>query len=221
LCEEQLTQWISVWVTMLAVLVALFGAELWRWIRRPKLLVRLLQGPPDCHRTAFSRINQTTGVREVIRLVHYYRLWVENTGKDAARHVQVCAAALDVVREGQLLPVLDFLPMSLRWSYATLPDGRPEIFVEWLASGMGKHCDVGHVVDPRPDGAMAAPFILDTEIEPNTLMNHLPAETYRLTLRIGAANCRPITRILEIRHTGFWVDDNGEMLLRGTGVGLI
>jgi hypothetical protein len=93
-------------------------------------------------------------------------------------------------------PDLHFLPMNLRWS-----DGR-EIYAEGISPRMGKHCDLGHIVDPQrrkwTDGDLEGVdpkqtlFALDLELNPNTQSRLLAAGRYHLNLLVAAANCAPV-----------------------------
>jgi hypothetical protein len=55
-----------------------------------------------------------------------------------------------------------------------------------------------HVAVGQPELEVAMPADADL----------LPPGTYRLSIRIAAANFKPIDRIIEFTHTGTWADDD-------------
>ena len=93
---------------------------------------------------------------------------------------------------------------------------------------MGRHCDLGHISDPArkaatgdeiPDvAAEKTIFHLELEIKPATGSHLLPPGYYRLELRVAAANARPITKTLEINHTGQWFIEEDKMFDEGVGI---
>lgn len=86
---------------------------------------------------------------------------------------------------------------------------------------MGKHCDVAHVVDPQyrralnedlqnvpPSDTIVA---LNQEALPNTLNHLLQKGKYQLHLRIAAANCDPVEKVITFVNSGTWSQDEGIM----------
>lgn len=65
-----------------------------------------------------------------------------------------------------------------------------------------------HWLRPRP--AKTDHFLVGVN-NPLTDTHLLPPGTYRLTVRIAAANFDPIDKELELNHTGFWTDDDTTM----------
>jgi hypothetical protein len=96
---------------------------------------------------------------------------------------------------------------------------------------MGKHCDLGHVVDPSCRGDLdqlledvpptETVLSLELEIKPTTYSHLLPPAVYRLHLRVGAANARPVTAVVELNCTGKWFADSQRMFSEGLGVKVI
>jgi len=218
--------------TFAAVLVALFKDAAVRWWRRPKLIVSIKPGPPDCVKTEFHYTVQRTALTFVTADCYWLRLWVRNKGSTRADKVQVFAEGLTKrTADGSFKAVEDFLPMNLRWSHTPNPDVLPEVFADGISPAMGKHCDLGHIVDPTSctdvgeslDGVAPGKtvFALELEVKPNTRSHLLRPGTYRLKLRIGAANARPVTAILELNHTGEWLSDPQRMFSDGLGVRVV
>jgi hypothetical protein len=218
--------WIGSIATLLAVIVALSKEELVRIWRRPSLQARILLAPPDCEKipTTFSDM---TG-RESNVDSYCFRLWIENTGRERAEKVQVFASKL--LRrhaDGTYKEDKTFLPMNLRWAHQQNPLVA-EIFAEGISPKMGKHCDLGKILDPskgkkygidipsvEPDKTI---FELTLEVSPNTKSNLLAPGAYRLELRLAAANAKPVTKTIEINHTGIWYADETKMFSDGIGM---
>jgi hypothetical protein len=206
--------WVGALATLVAVLVALFKEDLLAWWRRPLLMPRICLNPPDCHKTSFTGGLPT----------YYFRIWVENRGKQRAVQVQVFASRLlRKHADGRFHEDSVFLPMNLHWSHTR------EVFADGISPHMGKHCDLGFI--PRPDLARAAGIApkklagsesawlsLDLEVLPNTESHILEPGAYRLELRVAAANARPRLAILEVNVTGSWSEDQAEMFSKGIGL---
>ncbi|ALA57797.1 hypothetical protein [Nitrospira moscoviensis] len=211
--------------TLLAALVALFREEIRTKWYRPVLTARIRLSPPDCHKT-----QQTTN-NPIAQLAqrgdcYYFRIWVQNEGRQRAEKVQVFVSRLQKKHaDGFFKDVDSFLPMNLRWSH-TSP---PEIFTEGISPGMGKHCDFGHIIEPNfrnslmqpvPSGSSQGRTILelDLEVEPNTLSHLIVEGDYRLYVKVAAANCPPTEKCWEVNLTGKWFTDESKMFAEGIGI---
>ena len=225
-------QWAGVAATLAAVLVALFKDTALRWWNRPRLTVSIKLGPPDCAKTKLHYAVQRVAPTFVAADCYWLRLWVKNEGRTRAEKVQVFAEQLARrAADGTFKIVEDFLPMNLRWSHAQNPEGFPEVFADAISREMGRHCDLGRVVDPSclvdlgeslndvPPGK--TDLALELEVKPNTRTHLLRPGDYRLSLRIGAANAGPVTAVVELNHTGEWFSDPQRMFSDGLGVAVI
>lgn len=93
---------------------------------------------------------------------------------------------------------------------------------------MGKHCDLGHIVDPSRRAAFGVNLSnvcagktileLDLEVAPNTLTHLVPPGVYRFEMRLAAANAEPVTKAIEINHTEDWYADENKMFSDGFGM---
>ena len=218
--------------TFLAVIVALFRDEITGLWRKPKVDASVKLAAPDCHLTRLMKFDPSTGTISVKAPCYYLRLWIENTGNVRAEEVQVFVKKLEIKQaDDQFREDRDFLPMNLRWSHAGA--GNPLIFVS-LNPKMGRHSDFGHITDPdndadflpskevfpnKPDEGQTV-ISLDVEFGPATYSHLLPPGTYRVTLMIGGANFKPVTRQLEVVHTGDWYPDEEHMFRDGLGITL-
>ncbi|MCZ7564778.1 MAG: hypothetical protein M5U08_14150 [Burkholderiales bacterium] len=222
-----LGEWAGAVATFLVVLVALFKDEYLRWRRKPRLRIRIILGPPDCHRTTISAVVYKTAPTHISAACYYLRLWVDNVGRTRAERVQVYAEKLRrKSADGIFREVETFNPMNLRWAHAG--SDHPEIFAEGISPRMGKHCDLGHVIDPkhRKDFGENLPDVepdktilsLDLEMAPATLGHLVPPGVYELQLRVAAANCLPVTHTIELTITGNWFADQAKMFSDGLGI---
>ncbi len=210
----------GVLVALFGVLVALFKDTLLRWWHRPILGIKAECEPPHCHRTHWGQSGP----------VYYLRFWIENVGRSAAESVEVFVS--DMKRQagdGTFQPVPAFMPMNLRWSHAT----PPQVFYPRIAPKMGRHCDLGHIVDPAMR-SQAGPgenlpgvdqtetiLSLDLEVQPHTLTHLLRAGVYEFDVYAAAANARPVRARIQLRLTGQWYDDEHAMLTEGVRFGRV
>ncbi|HXX35843.1 MAG TPA: hypothetical protein VEM15_15340 [Thermodesulfobacteriota bacterium] len=220
LTESELAVWVGAAITFLAILVALFKEELQRLWRRAVLDLSVKTQPPDCHISMTTYRDPTTGTLLAEGNCYYLRLWVQNNGNSPATNVQVFATKL--LRETtpkKPLEVGNFLPMNLTWAHTK------EIFRSRIAPKMGRHCDLGHIADPklrhihnetRPDVPQDKTVLfLDLEVAPFTLVHLLQPGNYELRLIIAADNLRPIKKVVKIVHSGNWFDDEKDMFEKG------
>ena len=218
--KSELAVWVGAALTFLAILVALCKEELQRLWRRPVLDVSVKTQPPDCHISMTTYHDPKTGTVLAEGNCYYLRLWVHNNGNSPATNVQVFATKL--LRETtskKPIEVGNFLPMNLRWAHTK------EIFRARIAPKMGRHCDLGHIADPRlkhihnetrPDVPQDKTVLfLDLEVAPLTLIHLLQPANYELKLIIAADNLPPIKKVVKIMHSGNWFDDEKDMFERG------
>jgi len=221
--------WVSAAITFLAVLVALLKDEIIRLWRRPELVPIVRRMAPDSVKTEIMFLNERTHEVALHGDCYYLRIWVENRGRLRAERVQVFAAKLLRRRaDGDFTEEKQFLPMNLRWSHSQQRPEGPEIFAEGISPGMGKHCDLGHILHPdlRRKTQQTLPGVpdeqtileLDLEVAPSTLSHLIRPGEYRLELKVAAANARPVTKVLEINLTGEWFDEESKMFAEGIGL---
>jgi hypothetical protein len=149
---------------------------------------------------------------------YFVRIKVENVGKTRAEKVQVSASKLAKRGlDGKFVDIPTTLPLDLKWA-----NSRPEAVVtilDGISSKMSAFCDVISLWNPanpylrRPAGTPGDVTVgqLELEVRPPNDTDLLPPGTYRLTMRIAAANFEPIDKELEFKHTGAWTDDDVTM----------
>lgn len=225
--------WAGAIAAFLAVIVALFKEEIVRLWRRPRLTATVRLAAPDCHKTELAWRNPNSGQILARGECYYFRVWVENKGKQRAEQVQVFVAKLlRKHADGKFREEKAFLPMNLRWSHSQDPLN-PEIFAAGLAPGMGRHCDLGHIKEPKFRTQISGMIPGETlhnvaedktilalalEVLPNTLTHLLAPGAYQLELVLAAANASPKSKRLEITLPGEWFSDERKMFSDGIGI---
>ena len=220
-----MTLWVAVadWLvgvgTLVLAAVAVFQETIRSWFYHPTLQVSIKTEPPDCVAVAFT--SNGTFVADSI----YIRLWVENVGNATARNVEVYAKELRRQRvDGTWELVGAFPPMNLKWA------NQGTIYFPLIAPEMGKHCDVGHIVDPArrhglPEDAprlaltdQQTSLAFDLVAAPNHRGHIIGPGEYQLKILVAAENVRPTKRTIAIDLRGTWYADEARMLRDGVGV---
>lgn len=216
--------------TMLAVIVALFQKQLIALLFHPNLKARIDLSAPDCVKTKINHYDENGRLKSQENS-YYFRLWVENNGSVRAENVQVFfSKLLKKYMDGKFIEEKQFLPMNFRWSNS--PIGQVEIFTDGISPKMGKHCDIGHIVDPSTPRSSALREILnftgektllefDLEVFPSTYSNVISPGEYQLVLQIAAANAKPKEVKLSLNFTGEWFNDETQMYSKGIGIQII
>lgn len=160
------------------------------------------------------------GTQPVTRPHFDLTITITNSGKAAARYVQVYAENLERQdAQGVFAPVPNFVPTYLTW---TGPRRQPELDV--LSPGMPRSCEIAHVIWtdnlPEPIVSVAREVKEDTfgtvtvlSVAPQGYFEQVFCPgNYRLTIRLGAGNAKTVTRILSIKVTGRWSDSDSDMV---------
>ena len=221
---SSLAQWLSAVGTISAVIVALFKDAILASSRKPRLEVTSTKEEPFTSKTPII-VQGPKGVWTGD--AYYVRARVENSGKSRAEKVQVYAANLAVACADQTYAdVPGFIPLNVKWSNSPHGSGSP--ILDGISPKMAAFCDLVMLTDPtnpyqvRPQHAKPNLTIaqLQLEVDPLSGSNLLAPGTYRLTLRIAAANASPIDKVFEFTHTGAWIPDDSRMRRECLGVSL-
>jgi hypothetical protein len=219
-----LAQWAGAAVTFAAVLVALFKDSIRDWLRKPKLTVTCTKEIPETVRVPISVLVQAPGQAPGQALVawsgncYFVRIKVENEGRTRAEKIQV--SALKLAKRGLDNTFVDLpttLPFNMKWS--NYPPTAPVTVLDGISRKMWAFCDIVSLCDPantyqrRPTNTPATETVgqLQLEFDLPDEWHLLARGTYRLTLRIAAANASPICKIVEFTHDGTWTQDDVAM----------
>ncbi len=206
--------------TLVLAAVAVFQETIRGWFYRPRFQVSLRTEPPDC-----VSVPCTTPEGTFVADSVYLRLWVENVGNATARNAEVYARELRRQRADRTWERVGAFPqMNLKWANVGA------IYFPRIAPGMGKHCDVGHIVDPavrelvREDAprlgltSQQTSLAFDLMAAPNNREHIIGPGEYQLDVLVAAENARPIRRTIAISLPGTWYTDKTQMLRDGVGV---
>jgi len=210
--------------TILLAFAAAFQDKIKLWILRARLDARVNVAPPDCHKTKLTSLTNLGSIME--SECYYFRFVVENVGDYKAEYVEAYAESLSKKKaDGTYKDVETFMPMDLKWSIVDIP------ILSAISPHTKKYCNIGHILNPikRPSFPLfdnktigldpSKTFLsLDQEVLANTKGYLIPPGDYCLTLKIGAANARQITKVLEITHKGDWYDEQERMFADGIGM---
>jgi len=209
-------------VTIVLAVVAIFQDSIRGRFYRPILKVSILTKPPDC-----NAVPLTTPDGQHIADSFYFRLWIRNIGNATANNVEVYANELLRRRADDTLEkVAEFPPMNLSWSHIH------KIYFPVIVPGMGKHCDLAHIVDPalrshssiREENpklkltVVEASLAFDLIVAPNDKGHIIGPGDYHLKISIAAANARPVAETISITLSGKWTTDEATMLRDEVGV---
>jgi hypothetical protein len=216
-------EWLVAVGTLVLALVAVFQETIRGWFYRPVFRVSTRTEPPHCVAVPFTAPDGTFVADSI-----YLRLWIENTGNATGRNVEVYAAELRRQRvDGTWERVSAFPPMNLKWANVGV------VYFPTIAPEMGKHCDLGHIVDPARRHVVGedAPRLaltgqqtslaFDLMVAPNHRGHIIGPGDYHLDILVAAENARPVTRTVSISLTGTWDSDETRMLRDGVGIALL
>lgn len=194
------------------------------WKRKPKLGASCSKESPWTSRTPII-VTDNQGAFIWKGECYYIRLKVENSGKTRAEKVQVYASSLlKQGADGKFVEISTFIPLNLKWSNlgVTVLDG--------ISPKMGAFCDVIALCDPANPTRAVPPGTLQStpqtiaelqlEVAPFTGSHLLVPGTYKLLLRIAAANALPVQKTFHLTHTGTWMRDDVDMRRDGIGLAL-
>ena len=153
---------------------------------------------------------------------------MQNVGNRRAESVEVFVTKLERLnRDGTSVQLDGFIPSNLRW--ANTDPEKPEIFYG-MNPEMGRFCDFGSIADPacatlqeirgaRKGVDVTFDLVLQT---PWPLDAHrlIPGD-YRITLKISAANAKPLERIVKVSISGTWTEDEDAMFTKELGVSVL
>lgn len=212
--------WVVAFGTLVLALVAVFQDTVRGWFYRPTFQISTKTGPPDCVAGPVNLLDGSFVADSV-----YLRVWVENVGNATARNVEVYAKELRRRRaDTNWERVSAFPPMNLRWA------NLGTIYFPSIAPEMGKHCDVGHVVDParrhllKEDAPrldltnQQSSLAFDLMVAPNHRGHIVGPGEYQLDILVAAENVRPKKAKVVINLRGPWYPDEATMLRDGVGM---
>jgi len=221
-----ITDWLQAVGTIGAVILAFvfyFWDRIEKWWNKPILDIAINFRPPYCHGFRWNRENIGRTVLQV--RCYWFRMTVSNSGKEAARNVEV---VINNVRRkvGDVWEqVGEFLPSNLAWTHIS------QQYMPLLLPCTQKEVDLGRIIDPATrlefegesiPGVNWSPtltlFRFELTVNPVTGYNILRPGEYEFTLTVGAENCRPVTRSFVLNLSGDWEIDEAQMFGKGVRI---
>jgi hypothetical protein len=214
LAASSLAQWFAAVGTISAVIVALLKDTFLQWWRKPDLIVTCENSHPWTVRTPIFQ--GESGKLLWTGDSYWVRVNVTNKGKTRAEKAQVSLSSLEYKPnvEGDFSEdSRQHFPLNLKWSHVGVP------ILDGISPGMSALCDIIAMSDPanpywpRPAGTRAGDTVgrLQLEVELPPEFHSLKPGSWRLTLRIAAANAKPTVKTLLFSHTGQWRQNDAEM----------
>jgi hypothetical protein len=214
LAPSSLAQWVSGIASSLAVIFALFRESIVGWFRKPDLKVTCYGASPWTAKFPFTV--RANGAILWSGQCYYVRAKVENAGAVRAEKVQVYASKLAKFGvNGTFDNIPTFLPLNMRW--ANYPEDAKGAILDGISPGMGALCDIVALCDPAnpyrrvPRGMPPDTTVGELQLEAVTDEALLAPGRYQLTLKIAAANAKPIDKTIEFSHTGTWLTNDDLM----------
>jgi hypothetical protein len=179
---------------------------------KPKLDANASSHSPHC---VFNRY-LSLGENSVERAHYSLRIAIENCGNTEAKNVEVFVKDLQRQKgRGDFEPVTDFLGTYLSWSGL---EEKEKHVLDVLNPAMPKYCYLARVyckqdvprsfysdiVAPMEDYLGDVTFLDFPPPAGSGRRQRFGPGNYRLTVRIGAANAKPIEKVLKLDVTGRW-----------------
>ena len=209
-------QWFGGVATSLAVIVALFKDFIWQWWRKPELTATCENSPPWTVRTPLFSNDPRTGNLLWTGDSYWVRVKVYNKGRSRAKKVQVSLSKLYYrpnVDENFSEVMTHHFPLNLKWSHIRVP------IMNGISPEMPALCDIIALSDPAnpywskpantPPSTTVGSLQLEVDLPPE--FHSLRPGSWKLILRICAANAKPIDKTLLFSHTGEWRQNDGDM----------
>lgn len=214
LAPSSLAQWFAALGTICAVIVALLKDTFLRWWQKPDLITTCENSPPWTVRTPI--FVQVAGTLVWTGDSYWVRVKVTNEGRTRAEKVQISLSNLEYkpnVHGEFSEDSRQHFPLNLKWSHVSVP------ILDGISPGMSALCDIIAMSDPanphwpRPTATQVGVTVgrLQFEVELPPEFHSLKPGSWRLTLRIAAANAKPTVKTLLFSHTGEWRQNDADM----------
>ncbi|OGJ16390.1 MAG: hypothetical protein A2632_02850 [Candidatus Pacebacteria bacterium RIFCSPHIGHO2_01_FULL_46_16] len=215
-------------ITLLAVLVALFGNRLWKWFDRPKIIVDFDDNNPEFFHQTEMHIHQNG---QIIKSVptYYIRLKVTNAGKDTLENAEVVLEKVIPQQE-------KFMSLNLSWAGFISASNDITRTVR-IPRKQSRIIDVIEVMKPQETKELAMNLNQnDTDkkryeayskgfrccsIKPNTLSDIFSNGNYVFHFGVYADNAEPKNFKLSIKYNGNWNSNNRKMANKNLRIKLL
>jgi len=212
--------------TISLALVAAFQDIIRGWLTKPKLDIEIEVKPQDCHRaTALMLAEGNRVIGQCYQYYFRYKIW--NNGNVSAKNVEVIIKDIMDAKGNFIEQSLD----NLLWSNLEMSEPGKYIFkiyCEYISPDTYQYCNLGHVTQPNkrkeiPSEYNNALFADDNESifsfsvywKTPDLRYLIAKGKYSFEIIAGCENGKTVTKKYEMEITGFWSEDEEDMLKNG------
>lgn len=228
--DSALVLWTMVltFATIALAFVAAFQDVIRGKFKSPKLDVIMEVKAPHCRKTPVQALRKNESSTYIESWSHYYfRFKIKNNGRSSAKNVEV------IINDVKLLNG-DYVDLSLDnlcWSSLKLDVNSnflPRIYWDYISPGTFQYCNLGMIVDPAHREEEPGEFKASLAVDINETIfsfavywrtndcKHLIAKgSYTFEIIACCENAKPITKKYLMEITGFWSEDEKEMLEKG------
>ena len=223
-----LADWFVAGGTILLGIIAVFQDKIRAYFRSPLLECEIDLEPPDCHRTTSSIMETNTKILNFY--TYYYRFKIWNKGKISAEKVEVIISDIFRKQGNNYKRLNSFSLDNLVWSIPG-EKGERKIYCDYISPDTYKYCNLGHIHDPKIRERMPSEFNPDLPVKKdeaifsfdlnflsNILYHLVEPGIYKISIKIGCANAKTITKEFELTVTGNWFEDESRMLREGLSI---
>lgn len=197
---------ILAFLTLVAVIVALFQEPIRSWFDKAILEMKINLSSPDCTKILLTDQQGNPTSQSI-----YIRIRVNHIRGNSARNCEIMVSNFWRVGEsGALKEHKGFLPMNLVWSHFN-----PRLMNLDIRRNLFHHCDLGFLA-PFGQGNKTI-LKLDTITQPNPINNGnfpniLPAGKYVFELLLSGDNVDILRQRWELEFSEKWSDNEQVML---------
>ena len=224
-------EWFLVISTLFLAFVALFKDSFWQFILKPIIDVKFDLSSSDCYQNELQQVKKG----EAIDTINFfkYRLRIINKGTRPATNVEVIIQDIIKKKGRNFYRIDSFLSDNLNWnSFSLGPNTEAKIYYDFIFPNTFKHCELGHILDPKKRHLIPSENILKLPIQVNdetifsfnvarrynNLFYLVAPGTYRVKVLVAGENFKSIKKEYELEITGKWFEDEGRMLNYGAKV---
>jgi hypothetical protein len=172
---------------------------------RPKLKIGIRQDAPDCQM-------QKTVKNDNLVNGYWCRLFVKNTGKTAAKQLEVAIEKVEKYENNEWALYHPFLQSNLIWTHNRKTDYK--YFMPQLLPGTFKNVDLCCFTKSTNDSDNNIELYVTITNEPFTEYNRIPAGEYKFTIIAGGENCDFTKQEIIVSFSGKWTDNQDEIKTR-------
>ena len=221
-------EWFLVISTLFLAVVALFKDSIWRFFLKPNIDIEFDLSSSDCYHNELQQEEKGKAINTIN--FFKYRLRIINKGTRPAKNVEVIIRDIMKKKGGNFYPIDSFLSDNLNWnSFSLGPNTEAKIYYDFIFPNTFKHCELGHILDPKKRYLIPSENNLKLPIEEkdetifsfnvarryNNLYYLVAPGIYKIKVLVAGENFKLLEKEYEFEVTGKWSEDEGIMLNKG------